>query len=80
MPSYICIEYEPSPRVRVSKHDLWLNEKIPIKYAEQKFWKRAKSIAIQKQSREKNKFEESEAIIDTTWAHWTSSGELGAGW
>jgi hypothetical protein len=78
---HMFVEHDPSPRVRASKHDLWVNEeKFPIKYEEQKFWKRAKSIAIQKQSREKNQFKESESIIDTAWAHWTSSGKLGAGW
>jgi hypothetical protein len=85
----LVIEYEPSPRVRASKHTR-LTEKLPMKYGEQKFWKRAKSIAIQKQSRQKNQFEESEPIFDIcelaamydygVFDNKIGVGELGAGW
>jgi hypothetical protein len=73
-------DMQPALRTRSSKHDKCVREKRQNKYAENAFWKRAKSIALHKQSRVENQFEESDAIIDEKWMNWVPACKLGNGW
>jgi len=73
-------DMQPALRTRSSKHDKCVQVERKNKYAENAFWKRAKSIAMHKQSRVENQFEESEPIIDEKWANWVPKEKLGSGW
>jgi hypothetical protein len=76
----LTIEKQPVLRTRSSKHDKCVREQRKVKHAESSYWKRAKSVAIQKQSRTENQFVESEQMIDEKWANWNAPCKLGGGW
>ncbi len=76
----LTIEKQPILRVRSSKHDKCVRVERKVKHEESTYWKHAKSIALHKQSRVDNQFEESEPMIDGKWANWIAQGKLGDGW
>jgi hypothetical protein len=76
----LAIEKQPVLRTRSSKHDKCFRVERKVKHSESTYWKRAKSIAIHKQSRVENQFVESEPMIDEKWANWNAPCNLGRGW